>query len=333
MTCPSCSTELPPRATFCGGCGRFVDDPFIGAVIDEHYRIEARLAVGGFGAIYRASRASGEPDVAIKVMHPELAADDHLVERFRREGRVLFELHDPHTVKTLALGDTAEGRPYIVMELLEGTTLVETFQLGGPMPWRRVLAIIRAICSALVEAHARGVVHRDLKPANIFLLRDDFVKVLDFGIAKIMHGSTLPGGPELTQLGQTVGTLEYMAPEQLMGGKADPRTDLYTLGVVAFELIGGRRPFRAAGLDLLTVQLSEAPPAVSAHQPVPPAVDQLIARCMAPDPAERHADAASLMTAIDDALGEPDVRESDTAVEAALPPEPAPPPRVLPPRP
>src|SRR5690606_6879899 len=131
---------------------------------------------------------------------------------------------------TYELDQLADGRLFIVMELLEGRNLLELFRASSALPWRRVLGIARQVCSALAEAHALGIVHRDLKPANIFLEErggGDFVKVLDFGIAKIMQGSGIDDGSELTVAGQAVGTLEYMAPEQLMGGKCDGRTDIY----------------------------------------------------------------------------------------------------------
>src|SRR5690606_37609386 len=138
---------------------------------------------------------------------------------------------------------------------LEGEPLLRLFHLHGRMEWRRMFGIIHQICSALGEAHARGIIHRDLKPANIFITTDGHVKVLDFGIAKILASSDMPAPQELTVMGTAVGTVEYMAPEQLMGGRAAGRTDIYTVGVLAYEQIVGRRPFDAAGLDLLTVQL------------------------------------------------------------------------------
>src|SRR5690606_23763380 len=173
--------------------------------INDRYRIQAKIAVGGFGAIYRGTQVNNNRRVAIKVMHRELSADDQLVARFRREAVALCSLRDAHTVTTYELDQLADGRLFIVMELLEGRNLLELFRASGPLPWRRVLAIARAVCSALAEAHALGIVHRDLKPANIFLEERggaDFVKVLDFGIAKIMRGSDIDDGSELTITGQ-----------------------------------------------------------------------------------------------------------------------------------
>ena len=307
MNCTSCSAELAARATFCANCGARVEDPFIGQVIEDRYQIENKIADGGFGAIYRGTQLMMQRPVAVKVMHEDVGADGNLVARFRREGQVLCNLRDAHTVTTYELGETPEGRMYIVMELLEGKTLLEVGRTTGALPWPRMLAIARQICSALAEAHALGIVHRDLKPANIYLENRtnhaDYVKVLDFGIAKLMQGSGIGDGSELTVMGQAVGTLEYMAPEQLMGGKCDGRTDIYTLGVVAYEMICGRRPFAdVAGLDLLTEQLTRRPPAPSELAAVPAIVDHVLLRCLEQDAADRFPDVTALAAALDDAL-------------------------------
>ena len=325
MICPACGTQLDSRATFCPTCGRTVDDPHVGQVIADHYYVEKRIAIGGFGSIYRAEQLDIGKPVALKIMHRELAADANMVARFRREGDVLIKLRDPHTVATYEVGQTPEGLPFIAMELLEGETLLRLLQLHGPMPWQRVFLIARAMCSALGEAHSLGVIHRDLKPGNIFLTDHDIVKVLDFGIAKILATSEMPNPQELTVMGTAVGTLEYMGPEQLMGGRADGRTDIYAVGVLAFELITGRRPFNAVGLDLLTVQLTESPPLVSSMVPVPRAVDEVILKCLAHDTADRYASVHDLARAIDAVL--------DSARRApALPITPAPHPPAAKPR-
>jgi serine/threonine protein kinase len=302
MTCASCGTALDSRATFCPTCGRAIDDPHVGSVVASRYRVEKRIAIGGFGSIYRAYQLNRDRWIALKIMHRELAADENLVARFRREGEVLIKLRDRHTVATYELGETPDGLPFIAMELLEGESLLRLFTLHGKMPWHRVFSVARAICRALAEAHALGIIHRDLKPGNIFVTREGGVKVLDFGIAKIMATSDQPNPQELTIMGTAVGTVEYMAPEQLMGGKADARTDIYTVGVLAYELITGRRPFNAAGLDLLTVQLTETPPPPSSIVPVPPIVDDVLLRCLAADSGDRYRDVHDLSGALAAAL-------------------------------
>jgi serine/threonine-protein kinase len=313
MNCSSCATELDPQATICSACGRLVEDPLVGTIVNDRYKIQAKLAFGGFGSIYRATQASNNRRVAIKVMHPELSKDRNLVARFRREAVALCSLRDEHTVTTYELDQMPDGRLFIVMELLEGRNLLEQFRSSGPLPWRRVLGIARAVCGSLAEAHARGIVHRDLKPANIFLEQrggNDFVKVLDFGIAKIRQGSDLEEDEEaeLTVAGQAIGTLEYMAPEQLMGGKCDGRTDLYSLGVVIYEMIVGRRPFAAAGVvELLTAQVAQKAPKPGLFVPLPGAVSEIVLRCLERDESARYPDADALAVAIDEVLRQSDV--------------------------
>ncbi len=302
MTCTQCSASLDSRATFCPTCGATVPDRFIGIEIAGRYVADRRIAIGGFGAIYRGQETiSGRP-IALKIMHRELAGDGNLVARFRREGTVLRKLLNVHAVATYEVGETGDGLPFIAMELLEGDTLLATFRNEGRLPWRRVFEIAKCICSALGEAHELGIVHRDLKPANVFLAAGDVVKVLDFGIAKILSNSEVSDPRELTIMGTAVGTLEYMAPEQLMGGRADPRTDLYTLGVVMYETITGRRPFNAAGLELLTEQLTTHPPPPSSITAVPSEVDAILLRCLAQDIEVRFTSAADLARSLDEAI-------------------------------
>jgi serine/threonine-protein kinase len=312
MNCSSCAAELAPQATICSTCGRLVEDPIVGTLINDRYRIQAKLAAGGFGSIYRGLGVINNRKVAIKVMHLELSSDPQLAARFRREAVTLCSLRDAHTVTMYEFDQTPDGRLFIVMELLEGKNLLELFRASGPVPWRRMLAIARAVCSALAEAHALGIVHRDLKPANIFLEErrggGDSVKVLDFGIAKIMHGSDIDDGSELTLIGQAVGTLEYMAPEQLVGGKCDGRTDIYTLGVVVYEMIVGRRPFGSVGvMDLLATQLAQKAPKPSLYVPLPGAVTEIILRCLERDAPDRYADVNQLAAAIDEVLAQSDM--------------------------
>jgi putative membrane protein len=302
VTCPACGAAVSARDPFCKECGRAVDDPLLGSVLAGRFQIERRIAIGGFGSIYRATEtATGQPR-AIKIMHRELVTDAACVARFRREGIVLCKLRDLHVVHTYELGETPDGQLYIVMELLEGETLLDLARSAPTLPWPRVFRVLRGACDALAEAHALGVVHRDLKPSNLFVTAGDVTKVLDFGIAKPMQSGTIDGAVELTTLGTAVGTPEYMAPEQLMGGAADPRTDLYMLGVIGYELVTGRRPFDTAGLDLLSDQLARCPPTPSELARVPPSVDRVLLRCLEADPADRFDSADELARALDAAL-------------------------------
>lgn len=319
MNCTSCGTVLDSRATFCPNCGATVPDPFLGQSVGP-WTVEKRLAIGTFGSIYRASNAAGE-QVAVKLMHRELAADRNLVERFRQEGSVMKQLSSAHIVRTYDYGEHT-GLPYIVMELLSGETVLDRLRINRPLPWHQAFAIGAGVCEALEVAHTVGVIHRDLKPGNIFVATGESVKVLDFGIAKILSNSSVGDPKELTIMGTAVGTIEYMAPEQLMGGRADARTDIYTLGVVLYEMVVGRRPYNAAGLELLTEQLTALPPKPSERHPgLPPVVDDVLMRCLAADVDDRYQNAREMRAALDAALQAMPKVEPERVIE---PPRPLP---------
>jgi serine/threonine-protein kinase len=284
-------------------------DPLVGTILDQRFRIDFQLAAGGFGAIYRATDMRSDAEVALKVLLPKLARDPMVVARFRREGKMLANLRDPHTITAYELGEAPDGTLYIVMELLHGESLYQRFRSAGPMPWRRVVHIAQGVCSSLAEAHTQGIVHRDLKPANIHLETHgddpDFVKVLDFGIAKIVQGNG-PEHNELTQAGQMIGTLDYMSPEQMVGGEMTPRSDIYTLGVVIYEMISGRTPFSSAqnATAMLAAVLTRAPDPLSQYAAVPPALEQIIARCLEREPPNRFADIHELTDALAGVTGD-----------------------------
>ena len=325
MICSSCNSELDDRAAYCGQCGRHSVarfDPLVGKLVDGRYRIDAKIAVGGFGAIYRATNVTTSDTVALKILHPQFANDPNLSARFRREATALTSLRDPNTIRTYELGESSDGTLYIAMELLEGESLQDRFRARGPVPWREVLRIVSAACDSLAEAHALGIVHRDLKPANIYLVQGGGVKVLDFGIAKIQHGSYIDDGSELTRAGQAIGTLEYMSPEQMIGGDLDARTDIYTLGVVAYEMITGRRPFcDATGPTSLVTALLTAvapPPSSLLREPVPPELDAIIMQCLERDAPARFADVEQLAIAIARVLERNDLQRPEEVATQML---------------
>jgi serine/threonine-protein kinase len=233
------------------------------------------------------------------------------VARFRREAEALAALRSPHTVRAFEFGEASEGPLYIVMELLQGESLYERYRALGPVPWRRMLAIARQVCESLAEAHALGIVHRDLKPTNIHLERadDDFVKVLDFGIAKILHGSALDSD-DLTRSGQMIGTFDYMAPEQMVGSTLTAQSDIYTLGLVLYEMIAGERPFGdpPSPTAMLQAMIMSTPAPLSTRSDAPTEVDALVSKCIARDPDDRWRDVDELAAEIDQILinaGEP----------------------------
>ncbi len=283
---------------------------YLNQVLNNRFKVESKIGEGGFGAVYRGTQLATGRKVALKLLHPEMTKDENLVARFRREGMVLCNLRDAHTITTYDFDQTADGTLYIAMELLEGKSLHQTFHEEAPLEWKRVFKIVGEMCSSLAEAHEQGIVHRDLKPENIYLEHrpgnPEFVKILDFGIAKVMRGDAIdPQSPQLTATGQTLGTLEYMSPEQLMGKQLDGRSDVYALGVVAYEMITARLPFPDAKgpAGLITAQLKQTPQPPSAANPkanLPADADRIILKCLEKDKNNRYADVTQLAEALAD---------------------------------
>jgi len=265
-----------------------------GAVLGP-YVIAGFIGEGGMGQVYRARDDRLGRDVAIKVLHPDLAHDPDRRSRMEREARALAQLNHPNIVAVYDVGDH-RGAPFIVSELLDGETLRE--RLGradstGPLDGGTAVAIVAAVADALGAAHRRGIVHRDIKPENIFLTSDGRTKVLDFGIAKQLGGEARG---DVTAEGAVVGTLGYMAPEQLRGDPAASATDVYACGVVLYELLAGARPF-ADGSQAVQI-------GAILHQPAPPlsrqapALSALVERCLDKRPEARFADGGELAAAL-----------------------------------
>ena len=313
IRCSHCNHVQQPGAKFCGVCGNEVADQYIGQVLNGRFLIESKIGEGGFGAVYRGFQKGPNRKVALKLLHPDMNLDENLVERFRREGLVLCNLRDAHTITTYDFDQTEDGTLYIAMELLEGRSLHDVFHREAPLDWRRMFKIVSEMCSSLAEAHAAGVVHRDLKPENIYLENrsgnPEFVKILDFGIAKVVHGDMVGGSAaQLTATGQTLGTLEYMSPEQLMGKELDGRSDVYALGVLAYEMITGRLPFPDAKgpAGLITAQLRQVPDPPSAVRPdlaIPQGVDQVILKSLEKDKRNRFENVEELRQACLELVG------------------------------
>jgi serine/threonine-protein kinase len=284
------------------------DDPLIGRVLDQRYRIEAVLGAGGVGVVYRAEHTGLRRPVALKVLRHGFEENPHLRRRFEREARLLSQLSHPNVVALTDYG-IADGLPYLVMELLEGRTLEDMLEMDGPPAPRVAIEIVRAVVRGLAFAHDRNVLHRDLKPGNVFLqaLPDDphHVKLLDFGLAKLLVDEENTSGeePTLTKAGTIVGTPAYMSPEQASGGRVDPRSDVYAAGLMLYELLAGRVPFdEPRRADLLRAHLVDPVPDPEGIRPglvLTPPVRELLLRCLAKEPSDRYADARALLDALD----------------------------------
>jgi eukaryotic-like serine/threonine-protein kinase len=280
--------------------------------LPPRYRRPERIARGGMGEIYRAEDAELDRTVAVKVLAEYLADDDGIRARFTREARTAARLSGVAGAITIYDVGEHEGRPYIVMEYLEGGSLADRIAHGGAQPVGRVLEWLDEAAAALDTAHARGIVHRDVKPANLLLDQHDRVHVADFGVA------SAAGLTSVTDAGTVVGTAGYLSPEQARGERATPESDRYALAVVAFELLTGVRPFERESPTAEALAHVSAPiPPASQHNPaLPPAVDDVLAHALAKDPAYRFGSATEFVAGLRDAFGQV---EQPTAV-GALPP-------------
>jgi len=272
----------------------------IGRTLNHRYLVGDKVGEGGFGAVFRGKQIATGREVALKILHPHNVSDETIVARFRREAEACSKLRDPHTVTTYDFDETPDGILYLAMELLRGQSLHQVQKAEGPLGYARVLKILDQVAASLAEAHRNGIVHRDMKPENVFIESrdgDDHVKVLDFGIAKVVSDERQV--PALTAVGQTLGTLEFMSPEQLRGQKLDGRSDLYALGMMSYEMLTGTLPFATAKspIDIINFHMRSEPPApskLSDKVTIPAGVDAIILKMVAKDKDKRFADANAL---------------------------------------
>jgi len=246
-------------------------DPLLGATIADRYEIQNKIGEGGMGSVYLAKHTILEKQVALKVLHGEFARKPDLVDRFMQEAKAASRIRHENVIDISDFGVTPDGYVFFAMELLQGADLHDAIARakisGELLPWARTKKIFLQICAALSAAHARGIVHRDLKPENVFLIDflgdPDFVKLLDFGIAKLTDVSSDEGGRKLTKTGMLFGTPEYMSPEQARGENVDHRVDIYAMGCILFQLVTNHVPFEADNfMGVLSQHLTEMPPAI-----------------------------------------------------------------------
>jgi eukaryotic-like serine/threonine-protein kinase len=266
--------------------------------LSDRYRLEDPIGVGGMATVYRAHDVELDRPVAVKVLADPLASDPEIRTRFLREGRLAARLSHPNVVRVFDAGEQ-DGRPFIVMEHVEGETLADVLRRRGRLPPDEAVELVLQAGEGLDSAHGAGLVHRDVKPQNLLVGDEGTLKVADFGIARALEGT------QVTQAGTILGTAAYLAPEQAAGESVGPAADVYGLGAVLYELLAGRPPFEDASLEALVLRHREeevaAPPLPPA---VPPEVEDVVMRALARVPAHRPASAADLAHELRSALGE-----------------------------
>ena len=302
--CPKCSQEMADAVCPKDGSHTlFVADSrdtyAVGTLIADRYRIDSVLGIGGFGAVYKCTQLNMDQTVAVKVLRADHLSSVEHVKRFSGEAQAVSRLRHPNTIRVFDFGTHTDGALYLAMEYIEGETLGHRFDTKGALPWQQLAHILTQVCHSLTEAHAAGLIHRDLKPENVMLLPvagdPDFVKVLDFGIAKqqkeIAEGN-------LTETGMIMGTPSYMSPEQAKGEQIDQRSDVYALGILAYEALVGQPPFLGdTPMTVLVKHIKDPPPQFireGALREVPHELEELVLQCLAKDPRQRPQTTAEL---------------------------------------
>ncbi|MFW2388927.1 MAG: serine/threonine-protein kinase [Polyangiales bacterium] len=314
-----------------------MSDPYLGKEVAGQFRIVEKIGKGGMGAVYKAEQPDMNRYVAIKILHSRYLSRSDLVSRFRREARAMSQLSHPNTARVFLYGQLEDGACYFVMEHMVGQNLAQIVRAEGAMKPRRAVRIMTQVCGALEEAHQAGIVHRDLKPENVFVTSQggirDFPKVLDFGLAKVTERQMRPGSMVLTQQGMVFGTPEFMSPEQAHGKTLDARSDIYSLGIILYELLTGKLPFDAKQpIEFIQLHVNAKPIPLSERLPdasFPEGLEDVVMAALAKKPEERYASAAEFAAALDSVLqveaGERGSITLPTPVPAAPQPAPAPP--------
>lgn len=312
---PKPRAKLPPA-------GPSMADMLIGTVVAKRYKLLHRIGEGAMGWVFEAEHVEIGKKVAVKVLRPSLCRLPEAVSRFRREARAATQIGSKHIVDVTDFGTTDTGAVFFVMEHLDGEDLSTTLKKEKFLPWPRVVHILEQLCEALQAAHDTGIFHRDVKPANFYRVKvggdPDFIKILDFGIARLAN----PQDSIVTQTGVVMGTPDFMAPEQAMGKHVDHRADIYSLGASAYALLTGRPPFEGANeYDVIYKQLNDDPAPPSAVAPIaagmPKWLDRLILKALRKDPQERYAS----MREMGEALRDAQARATNPELRPELPEE------------
>ncbi|KAF0249040.1 MAG: serine/threonine protein kinase bacterial [bacterium] len=308
--CAACLKDYPQDTLFCPYDGSRLTDlnenePYINTILDNKYRIDFKVAEGGMGNVYRATHLHLGIPVAVKIMHTDLLSDINSIERFRREAQATMQIRHTNAIAVLDFGVTNNNTVYLVMEFLEGCTLRRRLREVARFSISDTNWIIQQVCTGVHAAHKRNIIHRDLKPDNIFLQREageEIVKVLDFGIAKLKN-QIEEQDRMLTRQGMVVGTPHYMSPEQCYGKEVDVRSDIYSLGVIIYELLAGVPPFDAdTPIALAMKQATEAPrPIYEINPDIPIDINSIIMHALEKNPDKRPQTVMSLAQELENA--------------------------------
>jgi Leucine-rich repeat (LRR) protein len=306
--CPQCDAEGASASDVCPHSAIFGADSLLGETIANRYTISSVIGMGGWSSVYQATDASLNRAVAMKILHPHLCIDQGNMERFRRESAAMAALNHPNLAVIFDCGQLSGGRPYFVMELIEGKSLAETIQNKQRMVASESVRIFSQICQGLDAIHKAGLIHRDLKPSNVLITEAGTVKVLDFGLAKWI----LQDNP-LTKTDEVMGTPAYMSPEQCLGQKLDYRSDIYSLGCMLYESLAGAKPFSSDNsLECMQLQIKSTPPKLSFGNPelkLPAALEAVVMRCIAKYPEDRFNSSAELRAALEKSLDKPSLAQ------------------------
>jgi len=311
--CPRCGLEYPANARFCEKDGTALrvsagGNDLEGSIVADRYHILKKLGEGGMGRVYLAEHVKMGRKSALKVLHPGMVKDLDAITRFNREAANASRISHPNVAAVYDFGETSDGLIYLAMEYVDGHSLSTLIDKNGPLPPRRAAEIVRQIAEALAVAHEVGLVHRDLKPDNVLLVMTkeggDLVKVVDFGIAKAADDESR----KVTKTGYLIGTPDYMSPEQFAGDPLDGRSDIYSLGLVAFNMLTGRLPFPSeSARESLIMRLTDAPMTLKHASPNvdwPADVETVIETALARDPARRYQSASEFGRAFYQAVSE-----------------------------
>ena len=323
--CPGCRAAYRSNLSYCPRDGASLilgPDPLIGQVLAGRYRVMSRLGKGGMGQVYLAEHVEIGKRFAVKVLFGDLASNDKMLARFKREAKTASILKHIHIISVIDFGSTEQGLAFLSMELLSGKSLAQVIEKEGPLSINRTIHIGKQIASALAHAHDKGILHRDLKPENV-MIEDreegsDFITVLDFGLARILQSKSTSPEESLTVVGTVQGTPEFMSPEQAQGLTLGPPSDLYALGLLLYCMLSQELPFPLPPkrAEMLALHAFEPPRPLSKLVRVPKAVEAVVMRLLEKEPEKRFASGRDIVFALDDALAANEkLRRSSSAAD------------------